>query len=414
MVTPAHIHCRLLSRGLANITIRATSSVTKPQPNYRRTVTYTNACGRLHTTAGCSGLFSKKKRPSEAEKEETRIAVKSTAFVGLKKKTKGSFIDIVETFLDNNPNRRGHVEFIYACLRNMEDFGVEKDLNVYKKLLNVFPKEKMVPKNELQTEFMHFPWHQQCAIDVLCQMEDNGVIPDKEVQITLLEAFGYRSHPIRKFARMLYWMSKFKHASPFPLPNPVPNDTLELAMLAIRRITSVDLQTKVDIYNAVDLEDAVDHTWLISAQSPKQKELLDRQPKNKPLHVDGAFRVWLRNTSIAYFILRAENTSSFYSMRDTSLDDDVSNIKPWLFEEEGIVERASVHEQEDGTILATCATGTSSRDSLLSWIRFLQHTNPSLKTVPVIFSLKAPSTAIVPVNVAGLDEKEIVVGDVPK
>ena len=32
----------------------------------------------------------------------------------------------------------------------------------------------------------------------------------------------------------------------------------------------------------------------------------------------------------------------------------------------------SVHEQEDGTILAVCATGSSSRDSLLSWIRRLE------------------------------------------
>ena len=31
----------------------------------------------------------------------------------------------------------------------------------------------------------------------------------------------------------------------------------------------------------------------------------------------------------------------------------------------------TVHEQPDGTILAVAATGTSSRESLLSWIRFL-------------------------------------------
>ena len=31
-----------------------------------------------------------------------------------------------------------------------------------------------------------------------------------------------------------------------------------------------------------------------------------------------------------------------------------------------------MHEQEDGTILAVCATGSSSRDSLLSWVRKLE------------------------------------------
>ena len=35
--------------------------------------------------------------------------------------------------------------------------------------------------------------------------------------------------------------------------------------------------------------------------------------------------------------------------------------------------------QEDGTILGCCATGTSTKDSLLSWVRFLQRQNPDLQ-----------------------------------
>lgn len=38
-------------------------------------------------------------------------------------------------------------------------------------------------------------------------------------------------------------------------------------------------------------------------------------------------------------------------------------------------------------------TGTSSRDSLLSWIRLLEkHGNPLLSNIPVIFTLTAPPT----------------------
>ena len=36
------------------------------------------------------------------------------------------------------------------------------------------PKEKMVPTNQFQAMFMHYPKQQQCAIDVLEQMERNG------------------------------------------------------------------------------------------------------------------------------------------------------------------------------------------------------------------------------------------------
>ena len=47
----------------------------------------------------------------------------------------------------------------------------------------------------------------------------------------------------------------------------------------------------------------------------------------------------------------------------------------------------TIHEQEDGTILGMCITGTSTEDSLRSWITFLQKTNPKLAQAPVVFSL---------------------------
>ena len=53
-----------------------------------------------------------------------------------------------------------------------------------------------------------------------------------------------------------------------------------------------------------------------------------------------------------------------------------SSVFRWMDGEKapgGTVARLpSVHEQEDGTILAVCATGSSSRDSLLSWVRRLE------------------------------------------
>lgn len=49
----------------------------------------------------------------------------------------------------------------------------------------------------------------------------------------------------------------------------------------------------------------------------------------------------------------------------------------------------SVHEQDDGVIFSVCATGTSSKDSLLSWIRHLEKNgNPNLGQIPIVFTLK--------------------------
>ena len=69
---------------------------------------------------------------------------------------------------------RGHVEFIYAAMGRMKEFGVEKDLEMYKMLVEVFPKGKMIAQTVWQVEFMHYPKQQQCCIDLLDQLEDNG------------------------------------------------------------------------------------------------------------------------------------------------------------------------------------------------------------------------------------------------
>lgn len=63
--------------------------------------------------------------------------------------------------------------------------------------------------------------------------------------------------------------------------------------------------------------------------------------------------------------------------------------------------KRSIHQQDDGTVYAICATGTSTKDSLLSWIRLLEkHGNPSLEDTPVLFKFKSSvnDTALVVVN----------------
>ena len=54
------------------------------------------------------------------------------------------------------------------------------------------------------------------------------------------------------------------------------------------------------------MEDAQDHTWIVSGQSPDQQALIESHPSNRPIYVEGAFRIWLKDQCINYFILRAE------------------------------------------------------------------------------------------------------------
>lgn len=73
-------------------------------------------------------------------------------------------------------------------------------------------------------------------------------MPDYEIEDILMNIFGKRGYPLRKFWRMMYWMPKFKNLSLWPVPNPPPNDIYDLAKMAIERIASADIQSKLSVY----------------------------------------------------------------------------------------------------------------------------------------------------------------------
>ncbi|XP_018785637.1 PREDICTED: evolutionarily conserved signaling intermediate in Toll pathway, mitochondrial [Bactrocera latifrons] len=323
-------------------------------------------------------------------------------FANVTNKTKESYLAMLEIFEERDVHRRNHVEFIYAALRNMADFGVEHDIEVYKALINVMPKGKFIPTNVFQAEFMHYPKQQQCIIDLLEQMEDLGVIPDYEMEAMLLNVFGRRGHPLRKYWRMMYWMPKFKNLSPWPLPNPIPDDTLNIAQLAVERMCTVDLRSKISVYETKNVQDSIDDTWIVSGMSAEQSQLLRDHPRDKAVYIEGPFLIWLRNRSINYFTLRADPDPNYLqSLQEEQEDqDDVSRLKAPFFgsaiprSKNAVSKNRSVHQQEDGTIFAICATGTSTKDSLLSWIRLLESNgNPTLGEIPVLFRFKSVVTA---------------------
>ncbi|XP_060523211.1 evolutionarily conserved signaling intermediate in Toll pathway, mitochondrial [Cylas formicarius] len=333
------------------------------------------------------------------EKADDKSLVVQDMFESVREKNKNTYLDMIRIYVNReHVYRRGHVEFIYAALKNMEEFGVHKDLEVYKSLIDVLPKGKLVAKNIIQAEFMHYPKQQQCVIDVLSQMEENGVIPDSDMETQLISIFGQYGYPLRRYWRMMYWMPKFKNLSPFPLPEPLPKDTFELARLAIERISGVDITNRVNVYQSADIKDSIDDTWIISAQSKTQKRLLGENKPEDPVFVEGAFTVWIKGNPINYFILRGNARPVSDDLVDT---DDVSKISTSVFNFSPPIQQTylkvvpSVHEQEDGVVYALCATGTSSKDSLLSWIRHLERDgNPVLINLSVVFTLKSGTSEI--------------------
>lgn len=78
-------------------------------------------------------------------------------------------------------------------------------------------------------------------------------MPDDELYDIVINTFGRWSHPYRKIGRMLFWMPKFKNASPYPLPQEIPKDALEIAKLALKRMSGVDLQTRISVFQVCKL-----------------------------------------------------------------------------------------------------------------------------------------------------------------
>jgi len=336
----------------------------------------------------------------DSSKTSALVTKKYFKFDDDKEDNKESFEGAIDIFCDKDTRRRGSVEFIYAAMRNMEKFGVHRDLGTYKKLMDVFPKGKMIPSNRLESDFFHYPKQQQCATSLLHKMENNKVMPDEEMGDIILNVYGKYSTPYKRYCRMMYWMPKFKNLSPWPLPDELPNNALELAKLAIKQISSVDPASKIDIIDTSDIADANDKTWIVSGQSFNQKDLIELLPEGTPLYVEGAFRVWLRDQQVSYFILRGPPVAP--PPEPETDNDDFSVISKWMMGEKSsagtVAKEPSIHEQEDGTILAVAATGTSSRDSLLSWIRVLEKSNPNISNMAILFTLTSPLGPVIPVT----------------
>lgn len=324
---------------------------------------------------------------------------------------KASFVRAVQNFGQHNVHKRGHVDFIYLALRKMRDYGVEKDLAVYNLLLDVFPKEVFRPRNVFQKIFVHYPRQQECGLAVLEQMENHGVMPNKETEFLLIQIFGRKSYPMLKFVRMKLWFSRFKNINPFPVPRDLPKDPVDLATLGLRHIEP-DLSARVTVYQVASSKDSTgtaDPTeqHIVGIQSPDQQAALARHNPARPIFVEGPFSLWLRNKCVYYHILRAdlvppeereveeipEEWNLYYPIQ-LDLKYGRSGWDDYEFD---------IDEVEEGPVFAMCMAGAHDQATLAKWIQGLQETNPALAQIPVIFRLTG-STGELLASSSGLEE----------
>ncbi|KAL0970424.1 hypothetical protein UPYG_G00241760 [Umbra pygmaea] len=398
---------RLQSLGIRSPSVRA--ALQHPAWLQRSTapskITRHNTCSqalrRFHGSAACS-----KSQPVSTDQEEKdkSLVTYDDLFekVARDTKTKATFNRVLEVFCKRDIRRRGHIEFIYAALKKMPEFGVERDIAVYNNLLDIFPKEVFVPRNFIQRMFNHYPRQQECGVQLLEQMENYGILPNVESKVLIVQIFGEKSHPMRKFQRIMYWFPKFKHTNPFPVPRHLPEDPVDLARLSLNRIAN-DLDAKVTVYQTpcTDVSESgeeITFPLVVGIQSPDQMELLAKHNPSRPVFVEGPFPLWLRNTCVYYYVLRAEplppkekveepydpERSFYYPLElDLDLDRDLGEDNSF-----------DVDEVDEGPVFAMCMTSRGDQATLNQWISGLQETNPILGSVPTIFRLDAGPTEL--------------------
>ena len=89
------------------------------------------------------------------------------------KKDEKTFIAAIEAFSEHNKNKQLYIDFIYAAIQRMKEYNAHKNLDAYKKMLELFPVGPLRMQSTWQREMMHFPRHQNCVIYLLEHMENN-------------------------------------------------------------------------------------------------------------------------------------------------------------------------------------------------------------------------------------------------
>lgn len=133
----------------------------------------------------------------------------------------------------------------------------------------------------------------------------------------------------------------------------------------------------------------MDNEWILSAQSRSQKELIRRL--NEIVYVEGPFYCFVQYEQyVKYFVLKT-NTPNLYEFDWERRKADVSRMKISIFGRKNasniLEDRISLHQQEEGAILATCITEKSSESSILAWIRILCKLNENLENLQIVFNI---------------------------
>ena len=184
-------------------------------------------------------IIHMKVKPSEVKAVTAALSTHVASFerAASLEKSKESFYGVIDTFLAKDRTRRGHMEFLKTAMNYMEEFGLEKDVEAYNRLLNVFPRGRYDNRTLFDAIWAKKHPQAELALEILTQMEDYWLLPNSDTYDILFDIFGHASQPLQKCRRLIYWYHKLEEMFPNPYPKELPKSDTELSKLALTRMT---------------------------------------------------------------------------------------------------------------------------------------------------------------------------------
>ena len=143
----------------------------------------------------------------------------------------------VNEFKKREKYRKGHVEFVKLAVQRMEEYQLQKDINVYNQIISIFPVGRFAPRRMLDSIWPRSLPQLELSLDILTKMEENGIRPNQETYNLLNEIFGKMSLPIQKCIRIAHLFDKYEYADPYKIYGEIPTDPVELSKLILYRMT---------------------------------------------------------------------------------------------------------------------------------------------------------------------------------
>jgi len=288
-------------------------------------------------------------------------------------------------------SRVGYVQFIDEALQRMKELGLERDREAYKELFKIFPPGAFLPLDKIFNSKREFYPQQLALTRVLRQMALNEVRIDKDFAALATSVFSKDSEIWNTIARTAYWNMKLRNVDKYPVPEELPQEAHKLARIGIERMLDDELSI-ISTKNTSSLPNSVDKTWVVYSQSPTQQAIIEKLDDKTILHIEEGGLTWVGRDALSYYLLKYYVEPAVVEEKAKIPKENFNmNILQMKFYgkpiREKLAEAEEKHYADNAYILSICMTGTSSQDSLSSWLKFLQQRNPKLNKLNVIFKM---------------------------